>query len=59
MTDAISIEELQAQQTSLQEIFEVAQAKYHDSKVACDTVETDLLKFNAKYGRVLQMMRED
>ena len=59
MTDAVSITKIQIEQDGLQAEFEQAQKILQDATVEYKEIKTRLVKFNNKYGRVLQMMKED
>lgn len=59
MTDAISVADLQKKQGELQETFEKSQKSLQDAKAGYDKAKAELVAFNNKFGRVLQMMRED
>lgn len=58
-TPAISVEELQKQQTVLKIACLKAQEAMYVAKTVYADKKTVFAKFNNKYGRVLQMMKED
>ena len=59
MTDAISVDTLQKTQKSLYKNYLKAQKALHEAKAEDAIHDAALEKFNNKYGRVLQMMKED
>ncbi len=59
MTDAISIKDVQAEQDKLQKAFTKNKVAYYEAQKKLDASKAKLTKFNARYGRVLQMMNEE
>jgi len=59
MTKAVSIEDIKAEQDVLNTVCQKAQQAMYDAKSDYAEKKNVLIKFNNKYGRVLQMMNED
>jgi len=59
MTDAISIQQVRDEQKVLQAEFEEARQTVYDAKEKYTEAKAVLMKFNNKFGRVLEMMKED
>jgi len=59
MTDAVSIKDIQAQQDVLQKAYDAATIVFNDARAKHQEVKGELMVFNNKYGRVLQLMKED
>lgn len=54
-----SVAELEQMSDSLQAAHDEAQVKLQDAQAEYNEASAALVKFRKKYGRVLQMMRED
>jgi len=59
MTDAISVQDLIATMAELEAKGAVARRNLQDARDEFQTVRTEVTQFKRKYGRVLQMMKED
>jgi hypothetical protein len=59
MTDAISVQDLIVEQEGLLAEGEAARRKLQDAEMEYKEVRGRVQAFNSKYGRVLQMMKED
>jgi len=59
MTDAISIKDLANTLDELEAKGDVARRNLQDATTEYRTVQAEVAQFKGKYGRVLQMMRED
>lgn len=59
MPDKVTVDGLVAKQAELQAAYDEAHVISQDAKAECEKAAAELVEFNNKYGRVLQMMRED
>lgn len=59
MTEAVSVKDLQKQQDTLYKGHAKAKAAFYRAQEALNASKAKLTVFNNKYGRVLQMMKED
>lgn len=59
MTDAVSIEDIKAEQEVLQKAFTKNKVAYYEVQKKLNASKRKLSEFNDRYGRVLQMMNED
>lgn len=59
MAEAISVKNLQKQQDDLVEAHIKVKAAFYKAQEALNASKAKLTVFNNKYGRVLQMMKED
>ncbi len=53
-----SLKELTKEQGKLQALFEKEQKAFQSTRKKYDAAKTELVKFNDKYGRVLQLIKE-
>ena len=59
MKSPATVKEMVQMQGDLQAAHDDAQVRLHDAKAEYNKACAALVTFNDKYGRVLQMMRED
>ena len=59
MTDAISVKNLQKQQDALKKAFTDSKVVFYKAQESLNSSKEKLGVFNDKYGRVLEMMKED
>lgn len=59
MTEATSVKDLEKHQKALQEILAERKVVFYKSQKALNDAKAKFSEFMNKYGRVLEMMKED